>query len=148
MGRGNADGARFPEGPADEGSLCEFGGARLALKIPACQERSVFQVGRYRHADVIAIRLRAHVRLNGPCWVTAALAPMTEGDREMPASKNTKQQVLENGSKRLQGRMADAVRKSGKSKGTRVGSLDDWREGGARSTGENSELGKRFRDGR
>jgi len=27
-----------------------------------------------RHADVIALRLRNHVRIDGQCWVTAALS--------------------------------------------------------------------------
>jgi hypothetical protein len=65
----------------------------------------------------------------------------------MPASKNTKLQVLENSSKRSPGQTAVAVRKSGKSKGTRMGSLDDWRVGGAKGKGEDSGLGKRLRDG-
>jgi hypothetical protein len=63
-------------------------------------------------------------------------------------SKNTKQSVLEN---RLQGSTAataNAVRKSGKTTGTRWGVLDDWREGGAKGPVENQGVGKRLRDGR
>lgn len=66
----------------------------------------------------------------------------------MPASKNIKEQVLEDSSKRLTGPTAKAARKPGKSAGTRMGVLDDWREGGAKGSGENSALGKRLRDGR
>lgn len=66
----------------------------------------------------------------------------------MPAGKNKTQQVLGSSSKRPHGTMAAVARKSGKMSGTRVGSLDDWRAGGAIGTGENSEVGKRLRDGR
>jgi hypothetical protein len=66
----------------------------------------------------------------------------------MPASKNTKQQVLGNSLKGSNGPAANAARKPRKAAGTRWGVLNDWREGGAKGTGENSGLGKRLRDGR
>jgi hypothetical protein len=66
----------------------------------------------------------------------------------MPASKNVKQQVLEDSLKGSSGPTAKAARKPGKSVGTRMGVLDDWREGGAKGTGEKSALGQRLRDGR
>lgn len=65
----------------------------------------------------------------------------------MPANKNTKQQVSESSSKGLNGRITEP-RRPEKMAGTRWGTLDDWREGGAKGTGEKSELGKRLRDGR
>ena len=65
----------------------------------------------------------------------------------MPASKNTKQ-TLENSSKGSKAVAVVAARKPGKMAGTRMGVLDDWREGGAKGTGEKSGLGKRLRDGR
>lgn len=66
----------------------------------------------------------------------------------MPASKNTKQQVLENRLKVTAGATVNAARKPGKMAGTRWGVLDDWREGGARGPVENVGVGKRLRDGR
>lgn len=66
----------------------------------------------------------------------------------MPASKNTKQQVLESRSKRSTGSAVNAARQPRKVAGTRWGTLTDWREGGAKGSGENSGLGKRLRDGR
>jgi hypothetical protein len=66
----------------------------------------------------------------------------------MTASKNTNQQVLESSSKGPHGRIGDPAQKPGKMAGTRMGVLDDWREGGAKRTGENSGVGKRLRDGR
>ena len=66
----------------------------------------------------------------------------------MPASNKTKQQVLEQSLKGSKGPTATTARKPGKMAGTRMGVLDDWREGGAKGTGENSGLGKRLRDGR
>jgi hypothetical protein len=66
----------------------------------------------------------------------------------MPANKNTKQQLCDNNSKRLPGQKAAEVRQSAKGKGTRTGSLDDWRVGGAKGSVENLGVGKRLRDGR
>ena len=66
----------------------------------------------------------------------------------MPASKNIKEQVLEDSLKGLTGPAAKAARKPGKAAGTRMGVLDDWREGGDKGPGENSQLGNRLRDGR
>jgi len=65
----------------------------------------------------------------------------------MPARKNINQQVSGNSLKGSKG-AADAARKPGKAAGTRMGVLDDWREGGAKGTGEKSGLGMRLRDGR
>jgi hypothetical protein len=66
----------------------------------------------------------------------------------MSASKNRKQQVLENRLKGSTGSTANAARKPGKTAGTRMGVLDDWREGGAKGAVENAGVGKRLRDGR
>ncbi len=64
----------------------------------------------------------------------------------MPASR--KQQVLKSSSEGSLRRTSSQVRKSGKMPGTRVGSMDDWREGGAKGSGEKSKPGQRLRDGR
>lgn len=63
-------------------------------------------------------------------------------------SKNWKQQVLENSSKGSHARVANVAQKPGKTAGTRVGVLDDWRAGGAKGAGKKSALGKQLRDGR
>jgi hypothetical protein len=62
--------------------------------------------------------------------------------------KNSKQQVQDNHSTGSQSPVAHAARKNGKTAGTRVGVLDDWRAGGAKGTGKKSALGKQLRDGR
>jgi hypothetical protein len=64
----------------------------------------------------------------------------------MPASR--KQQVLKSSSEGSIRRTSSPARKSGKMAGTRVGSMDDWREGGAKGSGEKSKPGQRLRDGR
>jgi hypothetical protein len=80
--------------------------------------------------------------------VSAALArEAKKGDYEMAVKKNLKQQPLDNSIKE-RGTIAAVSRKSvTKSPGTRVGMLDDWREGGTKS-GESSALRRnRLRDG-
>jgi len=64
----------------------------------------------------------------------------------MPASR--KQQVVKSSSTESHGRTSGAARKYGKTTGTRVGVMSDWREGGAKVSGEKAEHGKRLRDGR
>ena len=63
----------------------------------------------------------------------------------MPA--NRKQQV-KSSSTESHGRISSARAKYGKKAGTRVGGMVDWREGGAKVSGEKAEHGKRVRDGR
>lgn len=65
----------------------------------------------------------------------------------MPASKKSKQ-VSEKSLAGVNERTTNAVRKPGKAAGTRMGVLDDWREGGGKRTGEKTGLGKSLRDGR
>lgn len=59
-----------------------------------------------------------------------------------------KQQVLKSSSHESRGRTMGSATKSGKKAGTRVGGMVDWREGGAKGTGQKSGLGKSLRDGR
>ena len=88
-----------------------------------------------------------HVRFNEMCRVSAALAREAKGDFEMAVKKNLKQQSRDNSIKEL-GTIAALSRKSvTKSPGTRVGMLEDWREGGTKS-GESSAVRRnRLRDG-
>ena len=63
--------------------------------------------------------------------------------------KNTKHQVLGESAMKVPGSIASVSQKRGtKAPGTRIGTLDDWREGSRKGSGESSERGKRLRDGR
>ena len=67
----------------------------------------------------------------------------------MSVRQNTKQEELGNRSNEVCEPIAAAGRKyAAKRPGTRAGTAEDWREGGAKRTGEKSERGKRVRDGR
>jgi hypothetical protein len=67
----------------------------------------------------------------------------------MSVSKNTKQLEFENGTMKVRGLAAAASRSfRTKAPGTRAGTIEDWRAGGTKKTGEKSERGKRLRDGR
>lgn len=67
----------------------------------------------------------------------------------MSVSKDTKQQELGSSTMKVRGLVAAASRNSNrKVPGTRAGTIEDWRAGGTKKTGEKSERGKRLRDGR
>lgn len=67
----------------------------------------------------------------------------------MPVSKNTKPEELLNNTMMARRSAADAARKSDrKTPGTRAGTIEDWREGGGKGSGESSSARhNRLRDG-
>ena len=66
----------------------------------------------------------------------------------MRAVKKSNRQISGKSLAGIKAPTANSVRKAGKAAGTRMGVLDDWREGGAKRTGEKTGLGKSVRDGR
>jgi len=63
----------------------------------------------------------------------------------MSVSKNNKQAVANNSSREQNA--SRAAHSKTKLPGTRVGTLNDWRGGGAKGGSESAQHGKRLRDG-
>lgn len=67
----------------------------------------------------------------------------------MSVSKDTNQEESGKSAMKFRGPEAAASRNfDRKVPGTRAGTVEDWRAGGTKNTGEKSERGKRLRDGR
>ena len=71
----------------------------------------------------------------------------SKGDFEMAVKKNLKEQPLDNSIKERRTIAALSRKSVTKSPGTRVGMLEDWREGGAKSGESYAVRRNRLRDG-
>src|SRR6185369_14946904 len=95
----------------------------------------------------VSFRRGKRARQNGLCEMTAASHILDRKDRKMPRYRSIKQ--MQSDLTVIPTRLTVVLPKSGrKVPGTRLGILQDWREGSSKSGKSSVGVGKAFRDGR